>query len=86
MTEPTDGWTEDWGNTWTRTVPGQPGRPDLLLRVFPDAKHAEEPWIWEVFALADETECVIDVGGGASRVTAIAAATARANAYAEDQD
>ncbi|WP_424139102.1 hypothetical protein [Roseomonas chloroacetimidivorans] len=81
MIEPTGDWTEDWGETWTLTIPGQPGRPDLLLRVFPDPPHTSEPWTWEVVALDDEAEREIEVGGSASRDAAMAAAVARATTY-----
>jgi hypothetical protein len=82
MTEPTDGWTEDWCDTWTRTVLGQPGRPDLLLRVFPDPELASKPWTWDVLALEHDTEHEVDVGGAGSREAAIDAAIARAAAAA----
>jgi hypothetical protein len=51
MDEVSDGWTEDWGDSWTKTVPGKPEAPDLLLRVFPDPENEGEPWTWEVLAL-----------------------------------
>jgi hypothetical protein len=84
MTEPVDGWTEDWGDTWTRTVLGPPGKSDLLLRVFPDPGDTEMPWTWEVLALDDQTEREIDVGGGASREAAVANAIAAAAGYVEE--
>ncbi|WP_424140177.1 hypothetical protein [Roseomonas chloroacetimidivorans] len=81
MIEPTGGWTEDLGDTWTLTIPGKPGRPDLLLRVFPDPTHTSEPWTWEVVALEDDAEREVEVGGAISREAAMAVAVARATAY-----
>jgi hypothetical protein len=81
MTQPTDGWTEDWCDTWTRTIPGQPGRSDLLLRVFPDPDHQVELWTWEVLALDEDADRKVNVGGGVSRDAAMNAATAWAAAY-----
>jgi hypothetical protein len=74
MMDLTAGWTEDWGNTWTRTEPGKPGRPDLLLRVFPDPDSKEEPWTWEVLTLEEDVEREVAVGGGVTREAAMAAA------------
>jgi len=84
MTEPTAGWRKVVGDIWTSTQPGSPGCPECLLRVCADPSDEDEPWTWEVVTLDGEAEQEIDVGGAASREAAMAAAVARAAAYAQD--
>jgi len=76
MTDLAAGWTEDWGDTWTKTEPGKPGRPDLLLHVFPDPDSKKEPWTWEVLALEDGAEREVAVGGDVTREAAMTSAVA----------
>lgn len=80
MTDLAAGWDEDRGETWTKTECGKLGRPDLLLRVFPDLDSKKEPWTWEVLALEDGTEREVAVGGDVTRETAMASALAAAHA------
>lgn len=73
-------WVEAWG-TWSATLHGAPGQPDLTLLVYPEAGDAREPWTWEVFEVTKPSFRDPVFGGAATLEAAKASAEGRAAAY-----
>jgi hypothetical protein len=76
----TAAWVEAWG-TWSATLHGAPGQPDLTLLVYPEAGDAREPWTWEVFEATRPSFRDPLFGGAPILEAAKACAEGRAAAY-----
>ena len=79
------GWYLESPTVWARQEPGGRVGFGLLLRVWldPEATAVADAWTWEVAETSDEgpSEIEVDVGGAASRESAMDKALARSTDF-----